>query len=165
MGKAKHDIPILIFETLVAIICWGSFIYLTKDVWDKFSHQFTSTGVRFSDVGLTSKELPCFTLCPWKSFKEKGFHYENTDFMNSTFEQHELIDLGNSSDLYNVTTLKSIFLGRCYTICSSKKIKKKETVMITLLKATDVTGSKISQTICWIFFVKHDFTFGEHLFL
>ena len=140
MGKAKHDIPILIFETLVAIICWGSFIYLTKDVWDKFSHKFTSTGVRFSDVGLTSKELPCFTLCPWKSFKEKGFHYENTDFMNSTFDQQELIILDNGTTDFSVYPIKSIFLGRCYMICSSLKMKKLDFARITLIKVTDISG-------------------------
>ena len=140
MDKEKHRFIIIAFKAVITVFCWGCFIYLTKDVWDKFSHEFTSTGVRFSDEGLTDKELPCFTVCPWKGFKKNGFHYENTDFMNSTLEQHELIDLENELNLFDVNPLKSIFLGRCYTICCARKMKKKDMIRLSIMKATDVTG-------------------------
>ena len=140
MAKEKNKLIIVALKVIIAIFCWGCFIYLTKDVWDKFSHKFTSTGVRFSDEGLTNKELPCFTVCPWKGFKKNGFHYENTDFMNSTFDQQELIILDNGTTDFSVYPIKSIFLGRCYMICSSLKMKKLDFARITLIKVTDISG-------------------------
>ena len=143
MGKAKYvKIIILAIKTTIAILCWGCFIYLTKDIWNKFSNKFTSTGVRFSDQGLTSKALPCFTVCPWRGFKKKGFHFENKDFINSTFEQNELIEIFPvlNSDCVDVIAMQSIILGRCYTICCSKKVTKNEMTSIALIKGADVTG-------------------------
>ena len=151
MEEAKCvKVIILAIKIIIAILCWGCFIYLTKDVWNKFSHKFTSTGVRFNDQGLTSKELPCFTVCPWRGFKTKGFHFDHNDFMNSTFVQNDLIEItpGLSSECFDVTTIKSIILGRCYTICCPKKVNKNEMISITLIKATDVTGlSIVSQNL------------------
>ena len=143
MEEAKCvKVIILAIKIIIAILCWGCFIYLTKDVWNKFSHKFTSTGVRFNDQGLTSKELPCFTVCPWRGFKKKGFHFENKDFINSTFEQNELIRIIPilNSDCFDVIAIQSIILGRCYTICCSKKVNNNEKISITIIKATDVTG-------------------------
>ena len=132
------------FKFTISLLCCGLFIYFSLDVWNKFSHQFTTTGIRFVDQGLSAKQLPCITLCPWAAFKKKSFNYNINNFIANTFDQDELILASSLWDsdvqLLKVETLNSIFLGRCYMMCFSKTMATTDTIIFNLLKTTDFTG-------------------------
>ena len=157
MYRKKSKVFIFTIKCAIAFFCWGCFIFLTKDVWDKFSDKFTNTRVRLLDTRVESKELPCFTVCPWKGFKTKGLHYETDDFLNSTLNQEEVVQTlkADAPNLFEISELKSILLGRCYTICCSKKMKKKDWTRVSLKKDSDVTGltfwNPILKSFCILF--------------
>ena len=131
---------ILVIKFTITLLCCGFFIYFSLDVWKKISHNFTTTSVRFIDQELDIKYLPCFTLCPWSAFKKNGFHYDFTDFMNSTFDKDDLIFNTSlfDSDVQSlqIKTLNSIFQGRCYMMCHSVGMTKNDFIIIFLKKTT-----------------------------
>jgi hypothetical protein len=125
-----------------SLFCCGLFFYFSLDIWDKFSHKFTTTGVRFVDHELQAKQLPCITLCSWESFKKKAEYYNFTDFLTNTFGQDEIIkDKFEDEQLTQFETLNSMYYGRCYMICHSKNISINESFSLTLLKTNDIKGS------------------------
>ena len=146
MKKYHGKFTFKTFKFAISLLCCGLFIYFSLDVWNKFSHQFTTTGIRFVDQELSAKQLPCITLCPWAAFKKKAFNYNITNFIANTFDQDELIlnsSLWNSDvQLLQVETLNSIYFGRCYMICLSKKMTTIDFLSFDLLKTTDFTGLK-----------------------
>ena len=107
--------------------------------------QLTNTGVRYQDLEASDKELPCLTVCPWGGFKQPGFHFRPEEFIQQTFERDEI--LGNIPNLidyhpskFDIESIPSIFLGRCYMICYKLRVKEKKTVLMTFNRTRDLTG-------------------------
>ena len=67
-------------------------------------------------------------------FRRKGFFYKNVDFKGETFEQDEvlvreaILNFFNISifgaAMFSIREMRSIFLGRCYTVCQRVTIKE-----------------------------------------
>ena len=130
------------FKFTIALFCGGFFVYFSLDVWDKFSHKFTATGVRFVDQELPTKQLPCITVCPWEAFRKKGFHYNMDEFMLYTFDEYDLFlnkSIGGS-DFHQMETLNSIFYGRCFMTCSTNEMKTNKYLNFAFKRLTDLTG-------------------------
>lgn len=107
-----------------------------------------SMGTTFVDDGVHEKDFPCVTACPWQAFKKRGFHYNQTDFIEQTFNFDEVFitndsnqDLNNGS-LFYIEEIKSIFLGRCYMICPLKPINRQESFSYQMRNERDITGLK-----------------------
>ncbi len=81
---------------------------------------------RFRDDKDGGKYLPCITVCPFKSFKTRQFHYKGDDYLQNTFtkedifEQRTLDSLSNTT-IYDVKESLTFFLGICFTICHKLK--------------------------------------------
>jgi hypothetical protein len=91
------------------------------------------------------KLLPCLTVCPFQGYKIKNTLFAGSDFTKNTFAMEEIFsertlqELNNKS-LYEVQEIKTMILGRCYTICFLKKVKIIDYVaMVELKKTFDVT--------------------------
>ena len=62
------------------ILCIVLFCLLMTDIFEKYSKMLTSIGIIVEEYDKDEKKLPCFTLCPWKGFKNPGFHFKKEDF-------------------------------------------------------------------------------------
>jgi len=60
-------------KSVVILVCIVLFLFLMKDVWNKFKTKLTSTGVQFRTENIVKKRLPLLTICPWPRFKKQGF--------------------------------------------------------------------------------------------
>ena len=52
--------------------CFLLFVSLTMDIYEKYSSQLTSVGIRAMTQNQNRKEMPCMTACPWDAFKHQG---------------------------------------------------------------------------------------------
>jgi hypothetical protein len=107
------------------VLCLIMFFILMYDVWVKFNLKLTTTGVIFRDEKITKKSIPSYTICPWQVYRNNGFYYKQSDFLNNTFTLEDIFHNSslsnlNNESLYEVKTVKSYFYGVCYTI--SKKV-------------------------------------------
>jgi hypothetical protein len=148
MKKSEKNIVYFIFKTTVVLLCWLFFIFLTYDIFDKFSNQFTSNLIRFKAPSSDEKVLPGISMCPWKSFKKEGFHFNESSYMDNSFGQHELFGIVPYGNEYSIETIKSVLLGRCYMINHLKKIKDSKMSYIALKKSTDITGCHLLPLRC-----------------
>ena len=105
-----------------SILCTILFLMLMEDVWNKYSSNFSRTGIRVRYSSEESKQLPCITLCPTPGFKVKGFFYQqnlvdqNSFSLEDMFAPKTVAQLRNSST-YSLKTTCSQLLGCCTTIC------------------------------------------------
>ena len=83
------------------------------------------------------KLLPCMTLCPVSGYKTKGVYaspksfLENTCNLNDIFEAESKRKIKNES-LYFCREVKTIFQGRCFTVCDLVERAPKQEVIINL---------------------------------
>ena len=107
--------------TVFVINVWV-FVWLTRDVWNKFRLKTTTTGIRFRVFESEQKPLPCFTFCASEAYKTAGLHFTSKQFVENTFdledffEDETMVEIKNSS-LYSLTQTWSVYLGRCHTLC------------------------------------------------
>ncbi len=115
-----------IFTFAIYIGCLYLFVYLMKDIWEKFNAKRTTIGVRYR--GKESELLPCFTVQSFSAFKSKGFYYTEEDIKKNSlkaediFESKTLQNITKNSSLYKLTEFYSIYFGTCFTICYQKKV-------------------------------------------
>ena len=144
---AGNTEKILIY--LSVIICFVLFCVLMKETIDKFTKRMTSIGVNIQESYVSEKLLPCITICPWMAFKSFGFHYSSGNFSQNTFEKDEVfLNATNYSvfdeSQYTLEEIRSIFLGRCYTIWPLKPKKKKDPSILALKNDRDYKGNRLS---------------------
>ena len=137
-----------IFKIFSFLLCFGLFLFLMLDVWQKYYDGMTNIGSRFDDQDEGKKSLPCVTFCPYSSFKKKGLFFKHEDFIQQTYEKEELFynfhksKLANKS-LYQIEEVRGVFNGRCYMACYLPLVDVKEQVFIPLLKQHDIVGKII----------------------
>jgi len=89
------------------------------------------------------KLLPCMTFCPVSGYKTRGVYrtlnsyLENTYNLNDIFEAESLRTIKNDS-LYYWRDVKTIFQGRCFTVCDLVKRGAKKEVIINLSFKQDI---------------------------
>jgi hypothetical protein len=79
--KAKR-----IAQILTVILCTIMFYFLMLDIWIKFNHRTTTSGLRLKDDGEPTKFLPCLTACRRMGYRKRGVRTSEEDFINQTFE-------------------------------------------------------------------------------
>ena len=111
-------------------------------------------GTNFYVGNSEEMRLPCLTACPFEAFKKRGFHYNEANFLKWTFEFDEIFIIdGAFNDLINksmiqIEEVRSVFLGRCYMICSLKPVEKFEFLFLQMRKERDITGKFYFWTYC-----------------
>ena len=143
--RYRSKITTYTFVFLAFLFCFAFFIVLMIDVWDKFSHKSTTTRMRFIEFSDSLKLLPCMTVCPWSAFKNPGFFYNTTEFLDNTFTMDDVFDdfskvLSNNKSFPEFETIPSIYLGRCYMVCNTVKVESGWPFYIVLKNLLDVTG-------------------------
>ena len=83
-----HVVKVLRLASL--FLCIALFCLLMSDIYFKYSNKLTSVGVIIEEYEQDEKDLPCLTLCPWKVFKKRGFHFKFDDFYQNVFEKAEI---------------------------------------------------------------------------
>ena len=134
--------------------CFLLFVSLTMDIYEKYSSQLTSVGIRAMTQNQNRKEMPCMTACPWDAFKHQGLFY-NTEMVGQAsfdkeeiFFEHEKFPIFNQS-LYSITELRSILFGRCYMVCYTMPLKRNEEFGVMFKKGRDIKGSPKCHLNCW----------------
>ena len=119
---------IKILKLACVLVCIVLFCLLMADIFDKFSQKMTSIGIIIEEFDKDAKDLPCFTLCPWKAFRNPGLHFEFEDFQRNIFNQSEIFSdveiYFADKSLYIVEEINNFFLGRCFMVCYQQPIKK-----------------------------------------
>ena len=133
---------IKILKLACVLVCLVLFCLLMVDIFDKFSKKMTNIGVIVEESDKDEKDLPCLTLCPWKAFRNRGFHFKSEDFYKNVFNQSEIFFNLNDS-LYTVEEIHNIFLGRCFMVCFREPIKKMFSHYI-MLRQQDLKGNSFS---------------------
>ena len=133
---------IKILKLACVLVCLVLFCLLMADIFDKFSKKMTNIGVIVEESDKDEKDLPCLTLCPWKAFRNRGFHFKSEDFYKNVFNQSEIFFYLNNS-LYTVEEINNIFLGRCFMVCFRKPIKKMFSNFIAF-RQQDLKGNSFS---------------------
>jgi hypothetical protein len=115
-----------IFAFAIYIGCLYLFVYLMKDIWEKFTSKLTTIGVRYR--GKESELLPCFTVQSYSAFKSNGFYYTEEDIKKNSLKAEDIFDsqtlqnITKNSSLYKLTVFYNIYFGTCFTICYLKKV-------------------------------------------
>ena len=82
----RHPIFLLkIVKCFFFIFFFGMFLFLMKDVFDKFQSKMTSSGISLRSDGVTEKLLPLLTLCAWPIKRNPGLHFTKDDFNRNSF--------------------------------------------------------------------------------
>ena len=73
------------------------------------------------------KLLPCFSFYPFQAFKGPGFHWNSKLFNENTFGLVDILDestlkMIENESLFWVGETRSVFYGRCFTICYLKVV-------------------------------------------
>ncbi len=67
-----------------------------------------------------------YLVCALPSFKKKGFHFSETAFNANVFSLEEIFEGLDRDDTlfnhYSVSTVNSLFYGRCYSLTSKYKL-------------------------------------------
>ena len=113
------------------------------DVWDKFSKKITSTGVIKQEKNVLEKPLPCLTICPWKAFRVRGFHFTNQTYYDQTYNLSELVFQDTLAN-FSVQEINSVFLGRCFMFCYQQNVSGIGKASINLRKQMDLLGIYIN---------------------
>ena len=105
----------------------------------------TSVGVRFQDEQLSEKMPPCLTACPVNAFKSPGFYFMNETFYNQTYNKEEIFYETKKHNLsmtsgFTIEEVKGISVGRCYMVCPSKKLPRKDGTFFNFWKLRDIKG-------------------------
>jgi hypothetical protein len=61
-----------------------------RDVWDKFTTNITSNGIRIKYSEEKKKLLPCFTARPYLAYKKPGFIFTDDEYEQSTLDLEEI---------------------------------------------------------------------------
>ena len=135
-----------ILKVFSFLICFGLFLFLMVEVWQKYYDGMTNMGSRFDDQEGAKKNLPCITFCPFSAFKKRGLFFKHDDFVLQTYEKEELFYNFNESNLSNkslylVEEVRGIFIGRCYMVCYLPLVDVKEQIFIQLVKQQDIVGN------------------------
>ena len=115
---------LLIFGIYIG--CFYLFVYLMKDIWEKFNAKRTTIAVRYRRK--ESDLLPCFTVHSFSAFKSKGFYYTEEDIKKNSLKAEDIFDsetlqnITKNSSLYKLTEFYSIYYGTCFTICYQKRV-------------------------------------------
>ena len=133
---------IKILKLACVLVCLVLFCLLMADIFDKFSKKMTNIGVIVEESDKDEKDLPCFTLCPWKAFRNRGFHFKLEEFHKNVYNQSEIFFALNYS-LCTVEEIHNIFLGRCFMVCFQKPIKKMSSNFIAF-RQQDLKGNSFS---------------------
>ena len=143
----KKAEKILIYISIC--VCVVLFFLLMMETTDKFAQRMTTVGVNIKESSLAEKMLPCITVCPWMAFKSFRFYYTSGNFTQNTYEKEEVFLNATKytafdESKYALEEIRSIFLGRCYTIWPLKP--KKRTIMsyLALKNTRDYKGNCLS---------------------
>ena len=109
------------------------------DVWEKFQKKITSIGVGNQEENVHEKALPCLTMCPWRVFRNRGFHFTNEAYYNQTYNLSEIV-FENELSNFEKKEIKSFNLGRCHMLCYQKNLTEIGRTNITLRKTMDLMG-------------------------
>ena len=118
-----------VIKLVSLMFCIALFCLLMSDIYEKFSKKMTSVGVTIEEYDGDKKDLPCFTLCPWKVFRKPGFHFKLEDFQQNTYNESEIFTdqpqiLFVDKSLYTVEAVNNIFVGQCFMTCFLQPGKK-----------------------------------------
>lgn len=138
-------------QLVSVIFCVVLFMLLMNDSYEKFSNKMTNIGVRFQPMDLAKKIPPCVTVCPLEAFKTRGFFFKEASFLQQTFTKVETFLDGTkyglnkqsafNDEAFSTQEIRSVFLGRCYTICQKLPLKEHyEMYMMFFNKTTSVKG-------------------------
>ena len=139
-----HVVKVLRLASL--LLCIALFCLLMSDIYVKYSNKLTSVGVIIEEYEQDEKDLPCLTLCPWKVFKKRGFHFKFDEFYKNVFEKTEIFaeqpgkPFVNTS-LYTIEEIHNAFIGRCFMVCHRQPAKKSQQSYILLQRMVDMKGS------------------------
>ena len=139
-----HQSVFFLLTVLIYFTCTILFIYLMLDVWEKFQKKITSIGVGNQEDDVHEKALPCLSICPWRVFRNRGFHYTNDTYYNQTYNLSEIV-FENELSYFEKQEIKSFVLGRCHMLCYQKKLPEINRTIITLRKAMDLMGKQCYQ--------------------
>ncbi len=133
-------------QLLVITTCLALFICQMYDIYEKYAQKMTTVGIRTYSQDEETKFLPCLTVCPWQTFKTRGFYYNRKTLVQETFEKEEIFadikgfSVFNKSE-YSLEEIQSVFLGRCYTVCPVRPSRRNYGFYIFLKNSMDLKGS------------------------
>ena len=136
---------------LAIIFCFILFVLLMLDSYKKFTNKLTNVGVRTEPMDKSKKIPPCITVCAFEAFRTTGFFYREADFIRETFKKEDIILDGNKYDfvgvsifndsIFSIKEIRSLFLGRCYTICQKVTLKENPLMYVIVFNKTkDLKG-------------------------
>ncbi len=108
-----------IFKGFFFILCFGMFVLLMKEVYDKYTSKMTSSGISLYSDGTTEKFLPFLTFCAWPIKRTPGIHFRKDDFKNNSYDLNDFfhnVSLAMFDANYTVTNISSIYFGQCFTL-------------------------------------------------
>jgi len=82
------------------------------------------------------------------AFRRRKFSYKTADFLAETFSKSEIMvttstaPFDSSAD-FNVTELRSVYLGRCYMVCFNKPYKVAAKTYVWIKKNISLVGKFI----------------------
>ena len=104
------------------------FFLIMADVWNKYTSQLTSIGIRQKSSSKEKQTLPCFIIRPLAAYKSRGFFFTDKDFEEKTFKLEDIFwestitKLKNDS-LYVLKELKTLAFGKCFLLCYKVEVK------------------------------------------
>lgn len=135
---------IYVIKGIILVVCFSIFIYLMTGVWIKFNTRSTTTITSLIDNYYDDMQLPCFTVCPMKGFKNSGFFYRKASFMSNSYSADEILNYNLTSetfkDQFEIYEVRTHRLGRCYTICFKNQVSEDEVSFIKLKRSVDLLG-------------------------
>ena len=139
-----HVVKVLRLASL--LLCIALFCLLMSDIYVKYSNKLTSVGVIIEEYEQDEKDLPCLTLCPWKVFKKRGFHFKFDDFNQNVFEKAEIFaeqpgEFFFNTSFYTIEEIHNAFIGRCFMVCHRQPAKKSQQSYILLQRMVDMKGN------------------------
>ena len=87
--------------------------------WNKYQLGLTNTGILYETM--ESKLLPTLTVCATNAYKNKGFFFNESDYLANSFSLEEIFiaktvkALSNESN-WKITEVRSPVVGRCFAL-------------------------------------------------
>ena len=108
------------FKVFAYIICLTLFMISLWILFQKHVDQLTGISVELIQEKLLL--LPTLTFCFEEPFKSRGYHYNEEDFVQNTFQLSEMFGPKSLEDFKNLTVkvkeVRSEQFGLCYSVAS-----------------------------------------------
>ena len=86
----RRELLLHLIKISVYCICLTFFIVLMRDVWEKYTTEITSNGIRIKYSEKNKKHLPCFTARPYLAYKNPGFIFTDEEYERNTLNLEDI---------------------------------------------------------------------------